>query len=451
MSKIEVTSLGLIPIEMILIKERFREDKGEIELFAEDLKENGQITPIVVQPIPGKRDKVRLMAGERRVLAAKHLGWTTIRAESRAGDDREGTLKVELSENVQRKAFNWPEVAKLEKAIFELRKSKDKNYTLRDAEEDRELSKSIIGRRIQIAKALDLLPELEKCETADEAWKAYKKLEEAAGIQHLKSKVSAEVLAAPQWAADHYRVGDCIEGMASLEEGTFDFAEFDPPYAIDLLRRKARNEGVGHTEDYNEIADKDFPPFMKATLAQMYRCMKENSFGVVWYAMQWHGPVYAWIKQAGFACNPLPGIWYKGPSGQTAQPDIALASCYEPFFLVRKGQPRMMKQGRGNVFHFSPIPPSRKIHPTERPPEMLDDLISTICFPGSKILVPCLGSGATLRAAYRGGHTGVGFDLAQGNKDRFLRAVAAEFGGGADAADDLDDDEAELEEDLTDA
>lgn len=449
MSEIETTPLGLIPIEMIQVKDRYREDKGEIEPFAENMKEVGQITPIVVAPIAGKAGRFRLLAGERRILAAKHLGWETIRAELRAGDTTEGKLNVELSENVQRKAFHWPEIANLERAIFELRKKKDKNYTLRDAEEDRELSKTAIGRRIQMAKALDLLPELAECETQDEAWKAYKKLEEAAGIQHLRSKVAPEVLEAPQWASDHYRVSDCITGMAELEAETFDFAEFDPPYAIDLLRRKARNEGAGHTEDYNEILDDDYPAFMKATLAEMYRLLKPNGFAVVWYAFQWHGPVFAWLKQAGFAINPVPGIWYKGQSGQTAQPDIALASCYEPFFLARKGQPRMMKQGRSNVFHFSTIPPSRKIHPTERPPEMLDSLLETICFPGSKILVPCLGSGATLRAAYRGGHTGVGFDLAQGNKDRFLRAVAEEFGKvDPDAADieDISDEELEEEE-----
>ncbi len=426
-AKTVTRALGEIPISMIVVKDRFRVDKGDIDGLAEMLKAQGLIEPIVVAPHPG--NKFMLRAGERRLLAAQKLGWETIRAEERSGDDKVDALEVELFENQGREQFTWLEMANLEKAIFDMKASRDPRWSLRKHEEFRGVSKSAVDMRIKLAEAAELIPEIGECETQDEAWKQYKKLEEVATIGHLRSKVPEEVLQAPRWAADHYIVGDSLKGMAALDDETFNFAEVDPPYAIDLLRRKDRNKEKGHTEDYNEVDAKKFPVFMQSLCAQTFRLLKPNSFAVFWYAMQWHTETLAWLTEAGFVVNPMPALWYKGQSGQTAQPDIALASTYEPFFLARKGQPRMVRQGRANVFHYSPLPPSRKIHPTEKPKELLVDIIDTICLPGSNILVPFLGSGVTLRAAYTSGHTGTGFDLAEGNKKRFLEVVAKEFGG----------------------
>lgn len=414
--------LGQIPISMVNIVNRYRIDKGEIELMAESLKTKGQIHPITVNK------NMRLLAGERRLLAAQLLGWETIRAEMRVGGNSTDDLEVELDENQMRKDFTWPEVAKLEKSIFDMKAKADPKWSLRKQEVLRDTSKSLVHMRIQLAEAIELLPELAEFETQDEAWKQYKRLEETAIVSHMRANVPDKVARAPEWAKEHYNVGDAFAGMEALDSETFDFAEVDPPYAIDLLRRKGRNAGVAHTDDYNEVDPKAFPKFMVHLCEDVYRLLKPNSFAVFWYAMQWHTQTLEWLTGAGFQVNPMPALWYKGQSGQTAQPDVALASVYEPFFLARKGTPKMIRQGRANVFAYSPVPPSRKIHPTERPVEMLVDIIETICFPGSNVLVPFLGSGATLRAAYKGGHTGLGFDLAEGNKRRFLEVVSQEFG-----------------------
>lgn len=428
MASVDVVQLGEIPIDSIVVEKRFREDKGEIDLMVDSLKELGQLQAIVVAPGPGGR--LLLRAGERRLIAAKKLGWTTIRAESRPDRDVTDGLEVERHENVFRQNFKWHELARLEKAIFDIRAKKDPRWSIRDQADLRGASKSIVHMRLELAEALDLLPDLAEFETQDDAYKQYKKLEEDALVGHLRANAPEEIKKAPQWASDHYIVGNSLELMAQLLPNTVDFAEVDPPYAIELTRRKDRNLDKGHTGDYNEIVDKEYPKFMQTVIGEVFRVLKPDTFAVFWYAMQWHTETYKWLTKAGFTVNAMPGIWYKGQGGQTAQPDIALASSYEPFFLARKGKPRMMRQGRSNVFHFSPVPSSRKIHPTERPIELMEDLLGTILFPGSKVLVPFLGSGVTLRAAYRTGHTGFGYDLADGNRQRFLALVAKEFSDG---------------------
>lgn len=435
MAKIDVQPLGEVPLDLIKVKDRYRVDKGDIDLMAQDLEARGQIQPIVVNAA------MQLLAGERRILAARQLGWEKIRAEMRTGDDKIGEREVELSENQSRKAFTWAEVAKLEKAIFDMKAKKDPSWSLRKQEAYREeAGKSLIGMRIQLAEAIELIPELGDCETQDEAWKKYKKLEEVAGIQYLKNKVPDAVRQAPKWAEEHFIVGDALEELPKVLEATADFAEVDPPYGIDLVRRKSRNKDDEKGDTYNEIDAEEFPAFMQAVIKETYRILKPNSFAVFWFGMQWYTDTIRWLEAAGFAVNPLNAIWYKGPSGQTAQPDVALASVYEPFFLARKGQPKMLRSGRANVFHYAPLSPNKKIHLTEKPQELLCDILDTIVFPGSNILVPFLGSGATLRAAYSCGHTGFGFDLSEEHKAKFLEAVAKEFSEEPDEDEDEDED-----------
>jgi ParB/RepB/Spo0J family partition protein len=62
----------LFKISDIVVGTRHRRDMGDIDGLAASIKELGLLQPIVVRP-----DGV-LVAGERRLRAAKLLGWTEI-------------------------------------------------------------------------------------------------------------------------------------------------------------------------------------------------------------------------------------------------------------------------------------------------------------------------------------------------------------------------------------
>lgn len=411
-------------IDKIVVGDRFRKDKGDIEDLAAQIKAKGLLQPI------GVNAAMELVWGERRLLAHQHLGAKTIKAFVVAGKNKIDKLEMELMENEARLQMTWVDKARLEKAIFDAQRAKNPKWTQDQQVELRNSSKGAVNQRLQLAEAIELLPELGEYENQDDAWKAYKKLEEEVAISHMRSKTPDAIKHAPQWATDHFMVGDALKGMEASKTRSADFAEIDPPYAIDLVDRKARNLDDGPDDDYNEIDEDEYPDFFKSVASEVYRILRPDSFAVFWYGLQWHHEIYTTLCDVGFKVNPIPAIWYKGQAGQTAQPDIALASCYEPFFLARKGTPRMYRQGRSNVFHFSPLAPSRKIHRTERPVDLIAEILETILFPGSTILVPFLGSGATLRAAYKLGHSGFGWDLSEKNKSRFLRRVSEEFAVG---------------------
>lgn len=93
----------LVEIEKIKVTDRIRKDFGNIEELANDIKENGLINPPVVSP------EMQLLAGERRLLACKKLGWKQIEVRVMTVRDAEHQLNIEINENENRKDFTFSE------------------------------------------------------------------------------------------------------------------------------------------------------------------------------------------------------------------------------------------------------------------------------------------------------------------------------------------------------
>jgi ParB family chromosome partitioning protein len=105
----------LIPIEDIKVKNRIRKDVGDISDLAESLKRFGQISPIVITK------KNVLVAGERRLEAARSLGWRTINAIVAELPDEVTKLEYELEENIQRRDFTKEEEEEAVRKIVKLK------------------------------------------------------------------------------------------------------------------------------------------------------------------------------------------------------------------------------------------------------------------------------------------------------------------------------------------
>jgi ParB family chromosome partitioning protein len=67
-----------IDIKKIVVKDRIRDDLGDIKELAESIDRLGLINPITVKE--SEDGKYGLSAGQRRLEACKLLGWKTIPA-----------------------------------------------------------------------------------------------------------------------------------------------------------------------------------------------------------------------------------------------------------------------------------------------------------------------------------------------------------------------------------
>jgi len=89
-----------VPIADIKVRNRIRKDLGDISSLAESLKKFGQINPIVISK------KNVLIAGERRLEAARSLNWKTINVVIADVSGPLERLEYEVEENIQRRAFS---------------------------------------------------------------------------------------------------------------------------------------------------------------------------------------------------------------------------------------------------------------------------------------------------------------------------------------------------------
>lgn len=100
-------------IDEIIINKRIRYDLGDLASLAKSLDNHGQLNPITITP------QKELIAGQRRLEAAKLLGWETINVSIISNLDAKGKLEIEIDENRFRKQLTNEE---LEKALENLEK-----------------------------------------------------------------------------------------------------------------------------------------------------------------------------------------------------------------------------------------------------------------------------------------------------------------------------------------
>lgn len=429
---IDIGKVATIPTSSIIMEERYREELGDLESLEGSLKKSGLTTPLTVRD--NGDGTYKLLAGGRRytVLLFNQTPEVPVRIYNRDLTELE-MLMIEEAENIHRKDFEPHEHDALVARIHLLHQQAAGTSTPGPGGSGHKQSDTgaILGMtQPAVAAALErhelreLMPELfEGCKTAKDATKVVKKIKEE-GIRHeIAKQVEQNKEGNIARLANCYINRDFFEGVADIPNGVVNLVEIDPPYGIDLTKgqmKKAEGESQYQKQDYNEVPSNKYSMFMIKTFTECYRVMSNHSWMIVWFAPEpWFNSMYQMLTEVGFQTTRMCGIWTK-PSGQCNQPETRLANSYEMFFYAWKGQPALNKQGRSNIFNTPPVPSQQKTHPTERPIELMKELYDTFAFPGSRVLIPFLGSGNGLLAAHQLGMEALGFELSKSYRDSFL-------------------------------
>jgi ParB family chromosome partitioning protein len=104
-----------VPLNDIIVKKRIRKEMGDIVALAESMKRYGQMSPIVLN------SRNQLVAGGRRLEAARYLGWRTINAMIVDINESLPMLEYEVEENLQRQNFSSGELAQAARRLNKLR------------------------------------------------------------------------------------------------------------------------------------------------------------------------------------------------------------------------------------------------------------------------------------------------------------------------------------------
>lgn len=431
---IEVGKVGMVKSSNIIVAKRAREIMGDLDATEDNMKEIGLTTPLTVKD--NKDGTYLLLAGERRLTILLRNNVEEIPVRIYENDLTDIEIKIiEKSENFFRKDMEFWELDKLTLDIHRMqqeihgKKSPGPGQSGWSVEDTGNMlggvSKATISLSIKRAELREQLPAVfEDCKTALDATNIIKKMDEALIKQtiakQLESRTDNKLLSQ---LSKSYIIRDFFDGVKEIPIGVFHLVEIDPPYAIDITKQKKKEgESQYQLTDYNEISADDYPEFLHRLFKECYRVMAEHSWLICWFGLSHFETVFQSLIEAGFSTTKLHGVWTK-PSGQCMNPEVRLANAYESFFYAWKGQPTLNKAGRINIFNYSPVSPQNKVHPTERPIELMQELYDTFAFPGSRILIPFLGSGSGLIAAHNLGMSALGFELSQSYKDSFLVKV----------------------------
>jgi DNA modification methylase len=434
---------AVVPLNEIELSGRGRGDYGDLNELACSIRELGQLQNLVlIQQDNEALKPFRVLAGGRRFRAMKELlEWEEANCLifSRELSELE-LLEIEYEENSRRKSLTWKEDTDFKARIHDLRVQKygekisrsdsnasDVGASIRDTARELGISHTTMAIDHKLSKMSDEHPDLfAQCKTKKDAYKMMKLAQEAIIRTELSKRMTSGAAKSPgsklSSLLDRFVVGDFFEGVKALPNNSFNLVEIDPPYAIALHDIK-RGDGVDTAADrlhYNEVLASDYVNFLDATLAECYRVMSDHSWLLIWFAPDpWFETIYTLIEKNNFSTTRLVGHWIK-PSGQTNHPSKYLANACEDFFYAWKGSPTLARAGRTNVFAYNPVPATKKIHPTERPLELMQEILSTFAWEGSRILVPFLGSGKTILAAESLSMLAVGFELSKQYKEAFI-------------------------------
>jgi len=434
------TTLKTIPLTSIEPGSRYRKDYGDLDEMCHSIKKHGQITPITVglNPDSNSPQTYILAAGGRRLAAFKKMAavdetYNEIDAKiyQKVLTDLE-YRSIELVENIHRKDFDYAErlkimaeVNRLQQQIHGKKVSRDPSDTGWSQSDTAKLlgkSPATVTQDLKLAAAIEQIPELANCKNKSDAMKKLRRIETTIVNKQLSTNYQKTIKnesGIRHKLSNAYITKDFFKGIKSVPDNTVDFCEIDPPYAIDLTKIK-RNYDSYEQKTYNEIDLKDYNQFMYNTFRECFRVMNDNSWLICWFGPEpWFQTIYDLLDATGFRVHRLVGIWYKG-TGQTNSPGTRMANSYEMFYYARKGNAQLQTKGRPNVFEFAPVPHSQKYHPTQRPNNLIKELLKVFCKPNSTILVPFLGSGQTIISAHELNMNAYGFDLSEDYKDEYI-------------------------------
>lgn len=187
----------------------------------------------------------------------------------------------------------------------------------------------------------------------------------------------------------------------------------DPPYGVAYKSRHATtpqgkrwvqdvdNDGTleGALGLFQDVMDVLGP--ITATEAELYIFTRWDIVG------DWINAVHA-LSRHGFKYKMML-IWDKMEPG-TGDIDSNWGCGHELVLYAKKGL-RRVPYRRSGVLHYAKVPPSKIIHPTEKPVPLLEELLKISTNPGDLVVDPFSGSGSTSVAAQRLGRDSIAMEL----------------------------------------
>lgn len=191
---------------------------------------------------------------------------------------------------------------------------------------------------------------------------------------------------------------DCLEGIQKIASASIDTIITDPPYFIGMTHN-------GKKGNYNDLII--MKPFFDSLFSEFSRVIKEN--GKVYIFCDWrtYAFYYPLLLKHISVRNML--VWDK-----ISGPGSSYAFTHELILFAEKDTPCMKGS---NIFRIPGFSTGAKktngemLHPTQKPVEVIEKLITDSTKEGDLVLDCFMGSGTTAVAAKKLNRNFIGFEI----------------------------------------
>ena len=384
--------------------------RESIDEIRNSIESHGLINPIRVTK-NGFDSGYTLVSGGKRLQAWKELCESkpipvTIEERILSVNERK---EASLTENLVRDNLTWYEQAALQVELHTLRidqhglkkrgnPGREERSGWSGVDTARELGIAIgtFNESLTVVNAINQNPNLKKVKDKKTALRLIR------GV--ISRNLAADEAQLPaSFEMNQVFLGDSLDILKSIPDNSFDVCLTDPPWI------EYKDDSLIRDESTIDV------------FREVYRVLKNDSFCYVVISSTDIPDYERRLVQFGFQMQKYPIIWAKSGTISHGRRTWEYARDFEPILLFVKGRPSLTSPTEMSSILSHPSMNYRQmIHPHEKPISLLVEILQQCSYPGSKVLDPFAGSGATLEAARSVGREYVGIER---DRERYLKVV----------------------------
>lgn len=187
--------------------------------------------------------------------------------------------------------------------------------------------------------------------------------------------------------------GDCLELMKDIPDKSIDAVITDPPYNIS---RENHFSSMGRSGiDFGEW-DKGFDQV--SYLSEVFRVLKMGGTAVIFNSRENVGLLKQYADEHNLLFKDII-YWVKSNPMPRNRDRRYVTSVENAVTIVKKGKKWTFNRQRptyeNGLFKYPIVSPKERIHPTQKPVQLMEDLVRIHSNENDVILDPFLGSGST--------------------------------------------------------
>ena len=215
--------------------------------------------------------------------------------------------------------------------------------------------------------------------------------------------------------SDKIKNGDSLEILKTLPDNSIDIVLTDPPYGIDYKSNRSEYKNSITSRGLLNDSKEDAFYLLDETCKILLDKTSQDSH--LYFFCSWS--VFSSFESiiSKYFTIKTPIVWDKGNKG-SGDLENDWGNQTELIIYCTKGK-KNINYRKGNVISVPKVHSSKLIHPTQKPTELIKEILEVSALKNDFVVDPFMGSGSTIKACDEYGVKSLGIEL---DKEMFLLA-----------------------------